>query len=73
LQRLFSVTVGADQSLLLLHQGQGPTVRALLRDAAVSRLGRAGRCAADYGPLALPQSASHGRSRLTPGAAPADA
>jgi hypothetical protein len=32
--------VGEDRSLI--HQGQGPTVMALLRDAAVSLLQRAG-------------------------------
>jgi hypothetical protein len=34
------VSVGEDRSLI--HQGQGPTVMALLRDAAVSLLQRAG-------------------------------
>jgi predicted transposase YbfD/YdcC len=40
LHRVKDVSLGEDQSLI--HQGQGPTVMALLRDAAVSVLHRAG-------------------------------
>ena len=40
LHRVKDVTLGEDQSLI--HQGQGPTVMALLRDAAISLLRRAG-------------------------------
>jgi predicted transposase YbfD/YdcC len=40
LHRVKDVTLGEDQSTI--HQGQGPTVMALLRDAAVSLLRRAG-------------------------------
>ena len=40
LHRVKDVTLGEDQSLI--HQGQGPTVMALRREAAVSLLHRAG-------------------------------
>jgi predicted transposase YbfD/YdcC len=40
LHRVKDVSLGEDRSLI--HQGQGPTVMALLRDAAVSLLQRAG-------------------------------
>lgn len=40
LHRVKDVSLGEDQSLI--HEGQGPTVMALLRDAAVSLLHRAG-------------------------------
>jgi predicted transposase YbfD/YdcC len=40
LHRVKDVSLGEDQSLI--HQGQGPTVMALLRDAAVSLLRQAG-------------------------------
>ena len=40
LHRVKDVSLGEDQSLI--HRGQGPTVMALLRDAAVSLLHRAG-------------------------------
>jgi predicted transposase YbfD/YdcC len=40
LHRVKDVTLGEDQSTI--HQGQGPTVMALLRDAAISLLRRAG-------------------------------
>jgi hypothetical protein len=40
LHRTKDVTLGEDQSTL--HTGQGPTVMAFLRDAAVSLLRRAG-------------------------------
>jgi hypothetical protein len=40
LHRVKDVTLGEDHSLI--HQGQGPTIMALLRDAAVSLLRRSG-------------------------------